>query len=77
MTVVRGIAAQLCLTDDVDTAQADYPFFTTVNRVLNGQLPPSAVVEYRKSEHCAPTPNDNDDKTWMDVSSVPAGAVAK
>lgn len=57
--------------------EADYPFFTTVNRVLNGQLPPSAVVEYRKSEHCAPTPNDNDDKTWMDVSSVPAGAVAK
>lgn len=42
------------------SVQADYPFFTTVNRVINGELPPSAVVEYRKAEHHVPANNIDD-----------------
>lgn len=33
--------------------EADYPLFTTVNRIMNGQLPPSAIVNY-KSACCLP-----------------------
>lgn len=51
-------------------AQAEYPFFTTVNRVLNGELPPSAVVEYRKREHHAPSPgNEADVEAWINVDA--------
>ena len=34
--------------------QADYPFFTTLNRILNGKLPPVALLEYQKPQHHAP-----------------------
>ena len=52
------------------SAQADYPFFTTVNRVLNGELPPSAVVEYRKKEHHAPLHStEGDTDAWIAVDA--------
>ena len=29
--------------------EAQYPLFTTVNRIVNGYLPPSAIVNYRQA----------------------------
>ena len=37
--------------------QADYPFFTTLNRILDGKLPPTALLEYQNPDFHAPEPD--------------------
>ena len=59
-------------------AQADYPFFTTLNRIVNGKLPPTALLEYQKPQHHAPEPSGTNSDNGASASSAdaPVPAVA-
>jgi hypothetical protein len=53
--------------------QAVYPFFTTLNRILTGKLPPTALLEYQKPEFHAPEPSapSSDNGAAVSVADVP------
>lgn len=35
-----------------------FPLFTTINHIVNGRLPPTAVVSYREAGLNTPAPNE-------------------